>query len=76
MDLQADAKRISPSSTPDQDSLRKVASETSLLAKELGLEIIVLQPILNYEGVKDKKEHSDWISEIKFRMEVSEEPKT
>lgn len=47
------------------------AEETAKLCKQHKLEVINLQPILNYEGIRDKAEHEARLNEISFRMDVS-----
>ena len=37
----------------------------------LGLCIVVLQPILNYDGIINETEHNQRVEEVIFRMEVS-----
>lgn len=53
-----------------RNKLREAARQTKLICEELDLAIIVLQPILNYDGIKDPKEHNERMEEIVFRMEV------
>ncbi|GAA6030619.1 hypothetical protein JCM8097_006240 [Rhodosporidiobolus ruineniae] len=59
-----------PASLSPQDKLRAAARETKRIAEELGLKIFVLQPLLNYEGIKDEKEHETRLEEAKFRFEL------
>jgi 4-hydroxyphenylpyruvate dioxygenase len=70
MCLESFAKQM-PDTTP-RDRLRAAARQTGIIAKRLGLVIVVLQPILNYDGIRDKAEHAARIEEITFRMEVRE----
>ncbi|GAA5891088.1 hypothetical protein JCM6882_006416 [Rhodosporidiobolus microsporus] len=53
-----------------QKRQRAAAKETGRLAKELGLEIFVLQPLRNYDGILDEQEHSKRIDEVNFRFEL------
>jgi 4-hydroxyphenylpyruvate dioxygenase len=53
-----------------RDKLREGARQAAQMCKELGLEVVVLQPILNYDGIKDPKEHAERVEEIVFRFEV------
>ncbi|KAK4705465.1 hypothetical protein P7C70_g734, partial [Phenoliferia sp. Uapishka_3] len=53
-----------------RDKLREAARQTKSLADGLGLTIFVLQPILNYDGIVDHKEHSERIEELVFRFEL------
>ncbi|GAA5857021.1 hypothetical protein JCM8547_007920 [Rhodosporidiobolus lusitaniae] len=54
----------------EREKLRKAATETGRLAKELGLDMFVLQPLLNYDGIKDEQEHAKRIEDVKFRFEL------
>ncbi|KAI5475358.1 hypothetical protein MNV49_001589 [Pseudohyphozyma bogoriensis] len=53
-----------------RDKLRKAAAESKRIAEGLGLDIFVLQPVLNYDGIKDPKEHEERVEEIRFRFEL------
>ncbi|GAA5826942.1 hypothetical protein JCM11251_002172 [Rhodosporidiobolus azoricus] len=53
-----------------QDRQLAAAAETGRLAKELGLEIFVLQPLRNYDGILDEQEHAKRIEEVKFRFKA------
>lgn len=66
--LEGYAKELTGSTS--RDSLRKAASKTADLCKQHSLTIIDFQPILNYEGIRDPKEHQERLEEISFRMEV------
>lgn len=59
-----------PGETP-RDKLREAAKQTARLCQELDLTVVVLQPVLNYDGIKDAKEHAERVEEIVFRFEVS-----
>ncbi|GAA6004386.1 hypothetical protein JCM10207_000698 [Rhodosporidiobolus poonsookiae] len=54
----------------ERDRLRAAARETARIAKDLGLDLFVLQPFPNYDGTLDPKEHAERIEEIKFRFEL------
>ncbi|KAL8283694.1 hypothetical protein RQP46_005489 [Phenoliferia psychrophenolica] len=58
-----------PGETP-RDKLREAARQTKALADGLGLTIFVLQPILNYDGIVDPKEHAERVEELVFRFEL------
>ncbi|GAA6056554.1 hypothetical protein JCM3770_004357 [Rhodotorula araucariae] len=53
-----------------QDRLRAAAHETKRLADDLGLDIFVLQPLMNYDGIVDDKEHDERRDEAVFRFEL------
>ncbi|BGP20933.1 hypothetical protein JCM10213_000566 [Rhodosporidiobolus nylandii] len=58
-----------PGDSP-RDKLRNAARETKRIADSLGLEIFVLQPLLNYDGILDEKEHEERVDEAVFRFEL------
>jgi sugar phosphate isomerase/epimerase len=53
-----------------QDKLRSAAKATRALCDELKLEVICLQPLLNYEGIVNEEEHQERFEDAKFRFEV------
>ncbi|GAA6003503.1 hypothetical protein JCM10207_000364 [Rhodosporidiobolus poonsookiae] len=52
------------------DKLRATARVTKQLADELGLTIVVLQPLLGYNGLVDLDEHKKLLEEAIFRFEL------
>lgn len=50
--------------------MKTAAAETAKICKQYNLEVIDFQPILNYEGILDKKEHAERLDELCFRMDV------
>ena len=69
MDLENMAQRMSDSESM-RDRMRAAAKETGELARQNGLEVLVLQPILNYDGITDPKEHADRLDDVVFRFEL------
>ena len=69
MDLENMAQRMSDSESL-RDRMRAAAKETGELARQNGLEVLVLQPILNYDGITDHKEHADRLDDVIFRFEL------
>lgn len=53
------------------EKLHHAAKTTRELCDELSLEVIALQPVMDYDGIIDEREHRDYIDEIKLRLEVS-----
>lgn len=53
-----------------RDRLREASRRTRILCHELDLDIICLQPLMQYDGILDEKEHAQRLEEVGFRMEV------
>ncbi|BGP36163.1 hypothetical protein JCM10450v2_000061 [Rhodotorula kratochvilovae] len=68
--LEAFASSSFASLPTPQEQLRAAAKETKRLADELGLDLFVLQPLMNYDGILDEKEHAERRDEAVFRMEL------
>jgi len=64
-----------PGPTP-HDQLCAAAKATRAWCDELGLEVICLQPLLNYEGIRDEGEKRERIEDAKRRFEVRPVPST
>lgn len=54
----------------DRSRLREAARQTAQMTGRLGLCIVVLQPILNYDGIINETEHNQRVEEVIFRMEI------
>ncbi|GAA6033116.1 hypothetical protein JCM8097_002952 [Rhodosporidiobolus ruineniae] len=59
-----------PTSLTPRDKLRAAAKETKRIADELGLELMCFQPLLDYAGIKDKREHAARLEDAIFRFEL------
>lgn len=53
-----------------RDRMREASRKTRALCHELDLDIICLQPLMQYDGILDEKEHAERLEEVGFRMEV------
>ncbi|GJN89462.1 hypothetical protein Rhopal_002448-T1 [Rhodotorula paludigena] len=69
--LEAFAEDSFSSDFPDRrDALRAAATETRRLTDQLGLDIFVLQPLLNYDGIIDEEERRQRCDDAVFRFEI------
>ncbi|KAM0756155.1 sugar phosphate isomerase [Meredithblackwellia eburnea MCA 4105] len=53
-----------------RDKLREAARQTRKMCDDLGLTVLVLQPLINYDGIVDPKEHSERVEDTVFRFEL------
>lgn len=59
-----------PANVSYRDRMRQASRQTRELCHELQLDIISLQPLMQYDGILDEKEHAMRLEEAQFRMEV------
>ncbi|CAG7995009.1 unnamed protein product [Penicillium olsonii] len=70
-DLDYLARSISGNDEPTSEHLLQAADQIYSICQAQGLEIIVLQPFLFYEGLKDRAQHGKLIEKMQFWLQLA-----